>query len=239
MAEESGWMKSTPQEFLNKMAITIWAKPNPDNPHFNVKLKYYDGPIFSSPTPEIAEKVKNDFGIDTDIVKTGKIPSMFKPIKKVRNIKTLGMNGQPFTNTHWDAVKRPELLNEIAELSDCKTEFICNSKETGSRIYKDIDMYVCASVHDAGPAGIVECAFGKIPVISTPTGYGNVLKSIKTFETVEEAAAIIKELNSSPDLLEKYVNEVYEEVLREYDITKNAIEYWIPFFEKRLNLNKS
>ena len=96
-------------------------------------------------------------------------------------------------------------------------------------------MYVCTSTSESGPAGIMECALSKIPVISTLTGHAKNIKSIKTFTTVDEAVKIINELNSSPQVLNDYIEEVYNEVIKEYDWSTVAPKYWIPLIEKFLN----
>ena len=81
----------------------------------------------------------------------------------------------------------------------------------------------------------MECALSKIPVISTKTGHGKNIKSIKTFETVDEAVAIINKLNSYPELLQNYIEEVYNEVIEEYDWSNVAPKYWIPLIDQLLN----
>ena len=55
------------------------------------------------------------------------------------------------------------------------------------------------------------------------------------FETVDEAVSIINELNSSPKLLNDYIEEVYNEVINEYDWSTVTPKYWIPLIEKFLN----
>ena len=47
--------------------------------------------------------------------------------------------------------------------------------------------------------------------------------------------SIIKELNSSPKLLNDYIEEVYNEVINEYDWSTVTPKYWIPLIEKFLN----
>ena len=238
MAESTGFISNTPKELLNKMVVSIWAKPNPDDPHFNVKLKYLDGPLFTSPTDEISTELKRIYNIDSHRVIAGKLVDEFKPVKKVKRINVLGMNGHPSIGEGWCKIKRPEMLNEIASLTATNVHYIFDSKESGSNLYKDIDMYVCTSLHEAGPGGIIECALAKIPVISTSVGHAKELKSIKTFATVNEAVDIINHLNESSENIESYINSMYEEAVEKFSMRGNVEKYWVPVFEKRLEINR-
>ena len=174
------------------------------------------------------------YNIDATLVIAGKPTSDFKPFKEVNKITTLGLNGNPSIGKDWCKIKRPEMFKEIAKKSNCNYSFIFNSPEKDNKIYKDIDMYVCTSTSESGPAGIMECALSKIPVISTDTGHATNIKSVKTFTTVAEAVSIIKELNSSPQLLNDYIEEVYNEVINKYDWAVVAPKYWIPLIEEKL-----
>ena len=233
--EERGYLEKLPQEALDKMIIGIWANLNLDNAHFMERIKYTKGPTFHCVNKEIQQSAKDKYNIDATLVKAGKPTADFAPFKTVNKIERLGLNGNPRIGEAWCQVKRPEMFKEIAEDSNCTYSFIWNSPEKDNKIYKDIDMYVCTSTYESGPAGIMECALSKIPVISTNTGHGKNIKSIKTFETVDEAVAIINELNSSPELLHNYIEEVYNEVIEEYDWSNVAPKYWIPLIDQLLN----
>jgi glycosyltransferase involved in cell wall biosynthesis len=164
----------------------------------------------------------------------------FFPTRKINKITTLGLNGIPFVNKGWDLIKRPDMMVDITHKAKLKYKFINNQPLTDHHnLYKDIDMYICTSVNEAGPYGIAEAAFCKIPVISTPVGYALKFKSIKTFTTVDEAVSIINDLNSNPKKLEKYINDVYEELTRNLNWKHVAKTYWKPLIEKRLNSNKT
>jgi glycosyltransferase involved in cell wall biosynthesis len=233
--EELGYLEKLPQEALDKMIIGIWANLNLDNAHFMERIKYSKGPTFHCVNKEIQKSAKEIYNVDATLVKAGKPTADFAPFKTISKISTLGLNGSPHIGEAWCQVKRPEMFKEIAEDSNCTYSFIWNSPEKDNKIYKDIDMYVCTSTYESGPAGIMECALSKIPVISTNTGHGKNIKSIKTFETVDEAVAIINELNSSPELLHNYIEEVYNEVIEEYDWSNVAPKYWIPLIDQLLN----
>tara|TARA_R110002072_G_scaffold58154_1_gene148781 strand:- start:161 stop:898 length:738 start_codon:yes stop_codon:yes gene_type:complete len=232
--EELNYIKELPQEALNKMIIGIWANPDLNNSHFTERIKYTKGPLFHCITTDIQKSAKDMYNIDATLVRGGKPTSDFSQFKKVNKIKTLGLNGHPNIGEAWCQIKRPDMFKEIAEKSDCQHLFIYDSSEKNNKIYKDIDMYVCTSTSESGPAGIMECALSKIPVISTKTGHAKNIKSIKTFTNVEEAVSIINELNSSPQLLNDYIEEVYNEVINEYDWSTVAPKYWIPLIEEKL-----
>jgi len=233
--ESYNLITSLPQKALDKMLIGVWANVGTDNNHFAETLKYTKGPVFHCVTDKIKSGLKKVYNVDATLINIGMDLNLFKPFKEVTKIETVGLNGHPNIGEEWCKVKRPEMLKDIAKKSACKELFIFDSKEHGSKIYEDIDMYICTSVHESGPGGILECALSKIPVLSTKTGYGVNLKSIKTFDTADEAAAIINEPNSSPGLLSKYINDVYDEVINQYNWDDVAINKWVPLIEKRLN----
>jgi glycosyltransferase involved in cell wall biosynthesis len=232
--EELNYISKLPQAALNKMIIGIWANVGLDNSHFVERIKYTKGPHFHCITSDIQKSAKDMYNINATLVKIGKPTLDFKPFKEVTRIVTLGLNGNPSIGKEWCKIKRPELFKEIAKKSNCNYSFIFNSPEKNNKIYKDIDMYVCTSTSESGPAGIMECALSKIPIISTPTGHAQNIKSIKTFTTADEATAIINKLNSSPKLLNDYIEEVYDEVINEYDWSTVAPKYWIPLIEEKL-----
>ena len=217
------------------MIIGIWANLNLNNAHFMERIKYTEGPTFHCVNEEIQKSAKEKYNVNATLIKAGKPTADFTQFKTIKKISTLGLNGNPKIGEAWCQVKRPDMFKEIAEKSGCKHSFIFNSPEKDNKIYKDIDMYVCTSTYESGPAGIMECALSKMPVISTNTGHGKNIKSIKTFETVDEAVSIINELNSSPKLLNDYIEEVYNEVINEYDWSTVTPKYWIPLIEKFLN----
>ena len=96
-------------------------------------------------------------------------------------------------------------------------------------------MVVCTSTNEGQPLPFLECAAAKIPFISTKVGIIPEYKSVKTFETVEEAVNIINYLKSSPEVLKEYVDKVYEEVINDRNWKRIIIKYWKPQIEKLLN----
>ncbi len=233
--EERGYLEKLPQEALDKMIIGIWANLNLDNAHFMERIKYTEGPIFHCVNEEIQQSAKDKYNVDATLVKAGKPTADFAPFKTVNKINVLAINGSPAIGEEWCKVKRPKMLVEIAEEANCAVTYLWKRPEKDNQIYKNIDMYVCTSTYESGPAGIMECALSKIPVMSTNTGHGKNIKSIKTFDTIEEAVEIINELNSNPQLLSQYIDDVYNEVIEEYDWSNIAPKYWIPLIENFLN----
>lgn len=226
--------------FHKKCICVCWAEPKLEGNHFIEVIGESKDILWAAPTGEIAIALKRHFNIDAEFAIAGVNSEHFYPTRKINKIRTLGLNGIPFINKGWDLVKRPQMFVDICKEVRCSPEFI-NNRDLNEHhnLYKDIDMYVCTSTHEAGPYGIAEAAFCKIPVISTPVGFASRFKSIKTFNTVDEAVKIINELNSDPVKLEKYVNDVYDELTEKLDWNYAIQRYWKPLIEKRLNLNKS
>lgn len=237
--ETFGLVKKIPQEALNKMIVNIWAEVDHGNNHFIELIKYTNGPIFTSSNKRVKDSIKNVYNINTSDVRVGWHTSDFYPRRNISYINTIGLNGNPNVSDEWCKVKRPEFLIKIAKEANLRYKFLFNSEDEGVNIYNDIDMYVCTSKYDAGPSGIAECALSKIPVISTKTGFGLELNSIRTFETPAEAVKIINELNLNPYKLEDYINEVYNEAIEKFSWNKNLPKYWLPLFKQRLKLNNT
>lgn len=220
------------------MICALWSMPNLSN-HFKEIILPIEGITWCSAGKDVQQYLTDTYGIDSFLISAGVSDTDFYPTRRITNIKNIGLNGTPFSNTEWDKIKRPQMLVNIADKINGNAIFISGkSLDNPHTLYDSIDMYVCTSINDRGPYGIAEAALCKIPVISTKTGFALEIKSIKTFDTVDEAVAIINELNSSPELLSKYVDEVYEEVNNKLNWSKVVQKYWIPIFEYHQSLNK-
>jgi glycosyltransferase involved in cell wall biosynthesis len=212
--------------------------PNLSN-HFREIINPIEGITWCSAGKDVQEYLKETYKIDSFLISAGVSDTDFYPTRKITNIKNIGLNGTPFINPEWDKIKRPHMLVDIANGIEGNPVFINGkSLDDPHTLYDSIDMYVCTSTNDRGPYGIAEAALCKIPVISTKTGFALEINSIKTFSTAEEAIAIINELNSSPELLSKYIEDVYEEVNSKLNWSNITKEYWIPMFEYHQSLNK-
>jgi glycosyltransferase involved in cell wall biosynthesis len=217
------------------MICALWSIPNLSN-HFREIINPNKDITWCSAGEDVQSYLKETFDLDSFLISAGVSESDFYPTRKIENIKKLGINGTPFVNPDWDIIKRPQMLVDIAKGINGEAIFISGkSLEAPHMLYDDIDMYVCTSSNDRGPYGIAEAALCKIPVISTKTGFALMLNSIKTFDTTDEAISIINELNSSPQLLESYINDVYNEVKEKLSWSKITEQYWIPIFEQHIS----
>ncbi len=62
--------------------------------------------------------------------------------------------------------------------------------------------------------------------------------SVKTFETSDEAVEVLKELNSDPKILQKYVDDVYNDVAMSNLWQDHVENYYIPAIDRIHNSNK-
>jgi hypothetical protein len=220
------------------MICAIWSIPDLSN-HFKEIINPVKGITWCSSGEDLQLYLKEKYKIDSFLISAGVSSDEFYPTRNITKIKRLGLNGVPFTNPGWDEVKRPQMLIDIAKGIKGSPVFIHNKPLTESlTMYNDIDMYICTSTNDRGPYGIAEAAFCKIPVISTETGLGLKIKSIKTFNTVDEAIQIINNFNKNPHKLKKYIDEVYAEITAKMNWSYVADTYWRPIFENHKKLNK-
>ncbi len=219
------------------MICALWSIPNLSD-HFTETINNLDGITWCSAGVDVQSYLKETYNLNSFLVSAGVSETDFYPTRKIETIKKVGISGRPFIIPGWDKIKRPQMLIDIANLINGESVFINGqSLEEPHKLYDSIDMYICTSTNDRGPYGIAEAALCKIPVISTKTGFALIINSIKTFNTAEEAALIINELNSSPEKMEKYINDVYTEVKEKLSWSKIVKDYWIPVFEQH-QLNK-
>lgn len=227
-----------PPEAYEKMVCAIWSMPRLSN-HFRETIMSDERISWACTGDDLEQYLREEYHISASQVVAGVSPNDFYPTRKITKIKNVGLNGIPFVNSGWDEIKRPEMLVDIANGIGGEPIFIHGKDlSEANTMYNDIDMYICTSTNDRGPYGIAEAAFCKIPVISTNTGFALQFKSIKTFNTAEEAIEIINELNSSEEKLEKYIDDVYEEITQALNWEHVVNTYWKPIFEKKLALNK-
>jgi hypothetical protein len=221
------------------MICAIWSLPNLSS-HFRENIIKREGITWCSAGKDLQDKLKEEYGIDSSLVIAGVDPNEFSPNRDITKIQRVGLNGLPFINPGWDEIKRPNWLNQIARGIGGESIFIHGKSLSESHtMYDDIDMYICTSLNDRGPYGIAEAAFSKIPVLSTKTGFANIFKSIRTFNTTEEAIQIIKTLNENPKMLNNYIEEVYRELTKELSWSNVVSKYWKPIFENKITLNNS
>jgi len=221
------------------MICSIWAIPNLSS-HFREIILPKPGITWSYKGQDLYTYLKETYQIEPHLVDGGVSDKEFYPTRKITKIKNVGLNGVPFVNPGWDQIKRPHMLVNIAKGIGGNAVFIHGKDLSEShKMYNDIDMYICTSTNDRGPYGIAEAAFCKIPVLSTKTGLALQFKSIKTFDTVDEAVEIINYFNDNPNELKLYIDEVYEELYKEMNWNNVVNKYWKPLFEYKLSLNNS
>jgi hypothetical protein len=138
--------------------------------------------------------------------------------------------------TQYTSVKRYDMFSEIGEKAGVDYDY-CFGKtiHTGSYIYKGFDLIVNTSTHEGLPTPLLECSAAKVPFISTKVGIVPQYSSIKTFDTVDEAVEIIKELNSDPKILKKYVEDVYDDVAMNNLWQDHVSNYYNPAFDRVAN----
>jgi hypothetical protein len=225
--------------YYSKLICVVWAEPNLNN-YFIEDICYHSDILWAAPTNRIIQKLYDTFSINAEYVIGGVNPKEFPPTRTISQIKSICINGASNKSKGWDEIKRPQMLVYIANKANINHKFIHGLHlEQSHKMYSDIDMYVCTSTSEAGPYGIAECAFCKIPVISTPVGYAELSNCMRTFNTVEEAVKIINELNSSPAKLKKYIDDVHKEFVMKLNWEYVSTVYWIPLIEKRIALNKN
>lgn len=221
------------------MVCAIWSIPNLSS-HFKENIIPREGITWCAAGEDLQRILKESYNIDSSLITAGVDPNEFIPNRNVTEIKRIGLNGVPFVNEGWDQIKRPHMLVNIANEINGEAVFIHGKDLSESRtMYNDIDMYICTSINDRGPYGIAEAAFCKIPVLSTKTGFANKFKSIKTFDTVSEAAEIITDFNKNPNKLKNYIQDVYDEITNELNWSNVTNQYWKSIFQQKIFLNNS
>jgi len=183
---------------------------------------------------EICISTEKKYNLKCGLLPIGVDTSFWKK-RRVDRITRLGFVSRSY-NDEYNEVKRPDVFNKVCDTSkiDGKTvygkHFLC-----GSYIYKDVDAIICTSVSEGLPTAFLECAAMKLPFISTKVGIVPEYSSVKTFDTVEEAAEILKYLNSDKKILKKYVDDVYDEVIPEREWKHVIDKYWLPEIELSLS----
>jgi hypothetical protein len=207
------------------------------NNHFFVKIpvqKNLQNNYFGI-TKNTADSVEKTYGVNAGVLPIG-VDTEFWSKRSITRIKKIGHVIDPNNRKEqYVNLKRPWLFKEIAEKAGLD-HGVCFGKSvhTGSYIYSDFDAIVNTSTHEGLPTPLLECAAAKIPFISTSVGIVPKYASVKTFETSEEAAEILKELNSDPDKLKKYVDDVYEDVAMSNLWSDHVTKHYIPAIEKIL-----
>ena len=188
---------------------------------------------FFAITKANAESVKDYYGIDVDLLPVGTDNDYWSK-RDVKKIKTIGHVSKPeHPCDEYELIKRPAMFQEMIDKSDLDGK-VLNGKNflLGSYIYSDVDAVVCTSTFEGLPTPLLECAMARIPFISTNVGIVPHHDAIKTFNTAEEALAIIEDLNSDPQKLKDYVDAVYDQVVSSSEWDDVIKKYYVPAIER-------
>jgi len=234
--ETKSWFEDLDQ--LKDKLIAIYHHEL-DVPAQHFRHGWYDD-WFTTPlcgiNPYIVNQI-NERGTEGQLLPIGVNTEKFKPFKEVKKIKKIGWvgNGWQKGAKDWKSIKRPDIFKEIGESANVEYVTIFN-KPNGPNMYDDIDAILCTSTAEGNPMAFMEAAACKIPFISTNVGIIKEYSKVKTFNTVDEAVSIINELNASEDNIKEYVNEVYNEIFPERNWSNIITKYWIPYFNKMINI---
>ena len=233
---EKNFMKEMPEE-LKKKLIPVMHHEYINHVHFTEVLLTTYNYNYCGITPSVVDIIKKNTGLcDVHLVPIGVNTDDFKKFKDIKCIETIGQVSIPNHNKCYKEVKRPEWLKQIADGAEIKYEYIHGKPcELHSKLYENIDMLVVTSVAEGVATSICEAAACGIPVISTKVGYAKQLRNIKTFDTVDEAVAIIKHFNEHSDELKEYSEKLMNEVRTEWNWDLVAHKYWKPAIQKVIN----
>ena len=228
---ELKWFDEIFQEYIDK-CVAVGHTPAMDCDEYKetIKDEFKDGPIYCGISQEICDKIHSKHGITCSLTPVGVDLDHF-PLRNITTIKRAGIIGNPSTST---PLKRLDMFQEICEKAGLEPVYIFGKDyKLNDKLYEDLDLLMYTSTMEGAGLGLLEAGSCGIPVISTKVGYANLLKNIKTFDTVEEAVEIIKNL----DVVE-YTKNLSKEIRDTYSWKVICEKYWKPVFEKKyLNLN--
>lgn len=187
---------------------------------------------FFATTQSIADSVKRYYDVTPRLMPSGADPDFWHK-RDVSSIKKVGHVSIPEPSDDYRMIKRPEMFDDIAQKAGCSSKKL-NGKSMmcGTAMYQGVDAVICTSITEGHPMPLLECSMAKIPYISTDVGIIHEFPSIRTFETVEEAVAIIKDFNENPEKLKKYVDDVYNEVISKRNWSDLIDKYYVPVIEE-------
>jgi len=238
---DRGWLfKDLPEheqlKLKNKLIPVYHHEVDVPADHFN--HGWYEG-WFTTPVcsinPYIVNQIKGR-GVESQLLPIGVSRKKFKPFKQIKEIKKVGFVGSG-TKEDWKSIKRPNLFHDICKAANVEPVII-SGREHGWKMYEDIDAIICPSTAEGLPTYFAEAVACKIPFISTEVGIVRYYDKVKTFNTVSKAVAIINYLNESEKNIEKYVNEVHNQMFPDRYWENILANYWVPYFNKMHNSKK-
>ena len=233
---ESGMVDSNEQEMLNKF-IAIAHCPVLCHPKYceNISNNCTNGPLIGSTSELGIENIKKDKNVDCSYTPCGVDLDHFYKTRDITEIKSIGFVGSLGVDGYTEGVKRNSWFEKIVDQTELKGVYINGRPFIDNKdMYQDIDLLVCCSTFEGGPLGIFEAGACAIPVLSTPVGNVTKVKSIKTFETIQEAVGIIKTLNGNSKMLSDYIRDTTMEIRKNWNWEVICKQYWQPLFEQRM-----
>jgi hypothetical protein len=208
-----GIRRCFPEENLNKCLMIM---------HYHHKdgwASLRDSPLlFTCTYCTISEAVTRSFPAPVLWTPSGVNPAFFKHTLRSGTIKTLGWCG----NLAW-ASKRVEWSYKIAEKAELAVSLAVRTPFADMPAwYKSIDVLLVTAGpeehRETGPLPPFEAVLSGVLVIGTAVGNFQLLPGPK-FSTIEEAAALLRDLKKSPDRVKALAKEQYEAVLKDWTIT--------------------
>lgn len=177
-----------------------------------------DSPLLSTFTYcTISEAATRSFPAPVLWTPSGINPAFFEHTPRSGVIKTLGWCG----NLAWSS-KRVDWSYKIAEKAELAVSLAVRIPFADMPAwYKSIDVLLVTSGpeehRETGPLPPFEAVLSGVLVLGTAVGNVQLLPGPK-FSTIEEAAALLKDLQKSPDTVKALAKEQYEAVLAKWTI---------------------
>jgi glycosyltransferase involved in cell wall biosynthesis len=229
--KETGWIPELPQELLNKCIAVVYTSML-DDPKLREHIEYKNGPMYGGITQQSVDCVWDSCQIKCEYTPAGIDPDYFYPTRTITNVKRAGFVGNPNPGCCSEH-KRIDMFRDICTASNLEPVYIYDrDMNLNNKLYDDIDVYILTSVREGV---FLEAACCNIPVIVAKSPIIDGLNlSLKTFDTVEDAVALIEWFNASPNNIKEYTEKLLEEIHKEWTWKVKCEKYWKPVFEKKL-----
>ena len=152
------------------------------------------------------------------------------PTAPIRRLGFVGLLHMDSNHPDYNVVKRPQMFLDLLEAMPWLEGVEIWGRDTNA-LYTDVDLVVCTSSVEGGPLGILEAAASGVPVLSTRVGNVACLKSMRFFNIVEEAVAIIAEWNANLAALQAYTAAVTTEVRTRFNWDALYAKHWRPMLQ--------
>ena len=229
---ERGWVSSVPQEYLDKCIAVVYTSAM-KHPKLCEDIVYKNGPMYCAINQTVIDAVSRVYdGLQCKLLIPGLDFDHFFPTRDITRITRAGILGNPDCVAD---VKRFDVFRAICEYANLEPVYIFNrDMNLNHRMYEDIDVFILASLHEGA---FFEAACCGIPVIVAKSEHIHSLglgDTMKMFDTVEEAVALIRELDADPGKIKEYTETCIREIKKVYDWKVVVEKYWRPVFEKKL-----